>query len=163
MHIKLMLKDCTDIRLMMIRYIYIRWIQSDWESEDISELASWCATHLQRINGGLKKILCVDERERERDSQSDQGFTVTRWVHMNEELEPIRRPNERKNAMIVAAVSRWSASTCLRERERDVNVRVCENISAMTLTGRWEYSPSIENLVTFQPTFNNALKFSTYD
>ena len=51
---------------------------------------------------------------------SAQGFTTTRWVHMNEELEPIRRPDERKNAIIVAAVSRWSAWTCLCEREREV-------------------------------------------
>ena len=32
---------------------------------------------------------------------------------MNEEKDPTRSPNERKNAIMVAAVSRWSACTCL--------------------------------------------------
>ena len=35
-----------------------------------------------------------------------QGFTTMRCVHMNDVLEPIKSPNERKNAIIVAAVSR---------------------------------------------------------
>ena len=68
------------------------------------------ATQIKAKCGG------TGQREEERGLHVcllDQGFTTTRWVHMNEDIEPIRRPDERKNAIIVAAVSRWSAWTCL--------------------------------------------------